>query len=427
MPLLTDLGDAGYTRYGVSANGFASAKYGFDHGFDAFYNTQGVTVYPDGLDVHGYAGTVREEGNDELQANDIGYLRLLRTVVKHERPVKSAINVAAAGLSQLVGQYSIFSRIPHRRFSRYNEFMYDPKKNTKWLTRLFEKTEDENEPFFLFTNYMDPHHPYAPPERFQQEFSGRTFRYKELDQIAEDTHPFEFIDRYGPRISPPEETLDTVRTLYTGEVRTADEHLGRLLKSLERHNLRDETVIVVTADHGENLGEVNEMGERRMGHVCSASDAHLRVPLVIAHPELEGRRVETPVSTKDLKRLFTDAINQLLETDGRNIGPLKPSDGIVASEVPATGTDILEQRYPDLQELLRRHLSVVYTQEWKVVLGSNESEWAWREGEEQPIEEAPDRLVNRCYEHLDRLEQIDRTEQELSKADVSHLEALGYI
>lgn len=426
MPLLDRLRENGYVRYGVSANGFASARYGFDEGFDEFYNTQGVTVCPEGMDVHGYARTVHETEDEGVSTGNVNYQRLLRAVLKHDHPAKSAANVAAAGLSQFVSQYPILSRIPHPRFNTYNEFSYDPTQNTEWLTTLFKREARRDRPFFAFTNYMDPHHPYAPPQRYQEKYCGRTFSYRELARLAEETHPWNFLSQLEEGEQLSESTLADVRDLYAGEVRTVDEHLGQLLSSLERHGLRDEMLIIVTADHGENLGETNEMGETRMGHVCSATDHHLRVPLVIAHPDLEGRDVETPASLKDLFDLVTDP-GPFLESRGRDLGPLYPEDQMAVSEVPANVTEPLEERYPSLQEVLRRHLAVVYTVDWKVVLGSNGDTYASVDGESRPLEDAPREVVERCEAHLEALERVESSERELSKVDVSHLEALGYL
>jgi arylsulfatase A-like enzyme len=426
MPLLERLGEKGYLRYGVSANGFASAKYGFDDGFDEFYNTQGVTVFPEGLDVHGYARTVQQAEGEDVTAGNVGYRRLLRTIIKHDYPFRSAANVAAAGLSQLVSQYPTLSRIPHPRFNKYNEFSYDPAQNTKFLTNLFERAAGADRPFFAFTNYMDPHHPYAPPKRYQEKYCGRTFSYYELARLAEETHPWNFMSQLENGEPLSESTLDDVRNLYAGEVRTVDEHLGRLLNSLEHYGLRDDTLVIVTADHGENLGETNSMGETRMGHVCSASDHHLRVPLVVAHPDLNERDVQTPVSLKNLFGLVSEP-ESLLESHGRKLGAIEPDDGMAVSEVPATSTGQLEERYPSLQEMLRRHVAIVYTEEWKVVRGSNGDRYALMDGDLEPVGDAPTEAIERCEAHLEALEQVESSERELSDADVSQLEALGYL
>lgn len=426
-PLLAELGNRGYWNVGISANGFASAKYGFDRDFDQFYNTQGVSVYPEGLDPHGYARKVRERTGDEFTVDDVRYRNLVREILNHEHPLKSFANIAAAGLSEFVGRYPTLQRIPHRRFDKYNEFCYSPRQNTSLITDALDAATESNHPFFIFANYMDPHHPYAPPERYQQEYCGRTFSYRELDRLSELTHPLNYLERIQEEGQLTETTLQDVRGLYAGEVRTADEHLGTLLEKLDRLGIRDETLVVVTADHGENLGETNRMDETRMGHICSASEHHLRVPLVVAHPNLEARTITEYVSLKDLSELFIGGLETILETNGENVGALMPTDGMVSSQVTASYNSVIEQRHPELTEIFGRHISVVYHDDWKVVVTSNETEYAWKGGTEYELDEAPAAVTETCWGNLETIIEEDTSDRNLTDAEISHLEALGYL
>lgn len=425
-PLLNSLGERGYTRYGVSANGFASPRYGFDESFDEFYNTQGQMVFPEGLDIHAYARRVEEEG-EEFSTEDVSYTDLLKATVGHDRPLKSLANVAAAGVSELAGTYPVLRKIPHHRFNQYHEFAYSPRQNTKEITSILEREADRDAPFFLFTNYMDAHHPYAPPKRLQREFCDQTFSYYELSELAEVSHPWGFMQRIEDGEALDQERIEQIRSLYAGEVRRADEHLGKLLETLERTGLDEDTLVVVTADHGENLGETNRMGETRMGHECSASDHLLRVPLVVAHPLLNGREVREFVSLKDLSPLFTEGIHQVLRSRGDDLRCLHPDDGIVASEIPPPANDALIDKYPDLSDVLDRSMVATYTDKWKVVMTSHGFERAWSDGVELPLGEAPEELVETCRANLESLVEQTRTDNELSPDERSHLEALGYL
>lgn len=423
-PLLEELGARGYRRYGVSANGFASAMYGFDREFDEFYNTQAQMCFPEGLDIHAVARRSRDERGD-VDLGDLGVLDLAREIARHDHPAKSACNVAAAGLTELVRFYPALRRIPHRRFSTHAEFAYSPAKNTDTIRRLLGEAADREEPFFLFTNYMDAHHPYAPPERYQRAFCGRTFSGSELRSLADLTHPLDYLQRQRDGETLAESTRATLRNLYLGEVRTADEHLRRLLAALEATGLREETLIVVTADHGENLGERDELGERRFGHILSASDDLLRVPLVVAHPDLSGRRVQEYVSLKDLYGLCTRP-GPLLDSGGADLGSLA-TDGPVAAQLPAYLNDALASAYPDLVELLSRHIAVVYGDGWKVVETASGTEWAFEGGRDRPFEAAPEALRSICREHLVALTELAPVGRPLGPEERRHLEALGYL
>lgn len=425
VPLVDDLRGAGYTCYGVSANGFASPRYRFDEPFDVFYNTQGQMVYPDGLDVHRYARDAADDG--AFSAADLDYLDLLRATLRHPHPLRSVANVAAAAVSELASSYPLLQRIPHPRFNEYHEFAYTPEKNTDAITSVLEREATTAEPFFLFTNYMDTHHPYAPPERFQRETCGRTFSYRELVELADVSHPWDYLRRVESGDRLPERTLADLRGLYAGEVRRVDEHLGRLLDALDRTGLREDTLIVVTADHGENLGETDRMGENRMGHECSASERLLRVPLVLAHPDLDAREVTDYVSLKDLATLFMGGLDRLIESGGADCGALTPDDGVVASQVPPPANPTLRERYPEIADVLTRTLSVTYADDWKVVVTSDGDRHCWHRDEERSLDDAPERAVDRAESHLATLVEQSDTDRELSDARVSQLESLGYL
>lgn len=424
QPLLRALGDRGYLRYGVSANGFASPMYGFDRGFDRFANTQGQMIYPDGLDVHAFAGRSRtDRGQVDVDSFDHG--SLAREILTHAHPLRSLVNVLSAGLTELVRAYPSLERIPHPRFSRISEFGYRPRRNTRAVEGLLDEAMAQDRPFFLFVNYMDAHHPYAPGTPLQEEYCGRTYSQGELQRLAELTHPLDFLERSREGSALDEPTREQIQCLYAGEVATVDAHLAKLLQALEDRGLRDETLIVVTADHGENLGETDDLGETRIGHVLSASDALLRVPLVLAHRNLEGRVVNNTVSVKDLFEVVLNP-EPLLASKGSDLGGLE-ADGPVAAEVPAYLNQPLWERYPSLRDLLARSLVAAYFDDWKVVATSAGDVRAFHDGTEQASDAAPDRLREVANRHLEALPNDAVTGSELSDQAVSHLKALGYI
>jgi len=130
-------------------------------------------------------------------------------------------------------------------------------------------------PFFLWVHYYDPHHDYRPPPPFAERFQS----------------------------SP-----------YDGEIAYVDEQLGRLLDGLDRGGSHREKLILVTSDHGESLGEHGEST-----HAYTLYDAVLRVPLILAGPEVpQGRVVESLVRTVDVAPtlLALAGLPPLAEADG---------------------------------------------------------------------------------------------------------------
>jgi choline-sulfatase len=155
-------------------------------------------------------------------------------------------------------------------------------------------------PWFLHVNLWDPHTPYRAPDEFTGPFSDQPLpvwltedvRRRHWDGCG--PHSAREVMGYGttnlewqyaqkwPKQPVVMDSMDKVRMMfdgYDGGVRLADEHIGRILNSLADLNLLDETVVIISADHGENLGELNVYGDHQ------TADQHTsRVPLVIRVP-----------------------------------------------------------------------------------------------------------------------------------------------
>jgi arylsulfatase A-like enzyme/Flp pilus assembly protein TadD len=177
-----------------------------------------------------------------------------------------------------VGAFPLDSRFGlDRGFETYDDH-YGSRNASRDMTFVERKADDVNrpaaawisarrgEPFFAWVHYFDPHAPYEPPPPYAAGYRGRE---------------------------------------YDGEIAYADAALGRLLAELEKSGLMENTLIVLTADHGESLGEHGEAT-----HGIFVYDASLRVPLILAHPTLvpAGRTVRSPVGLADLAPTILDLL-----------------------------------------------------------------------------------------------------------------------
>ncbi len=91
--------------------------------------------------------------------------------------------------------------------------------------------------------------------------------------------------------------------LYKKEVEYMDQQIGKLIKTLSSLNLHKNTVIILTGDHGEGLGEnKTNLGEQYFGHIHYLYDIYMKVPLIITKPfsHSSGRRIKIPVALKDI-------------------------------------------------------------------------------------------------------------------------------
>jgi len=132
---------------------------------------------------------------------------------------------------------------------------------TEISLKILQKLLEEKKPFFLFLHYWDPHAPYKPPSPFNRLFWKKDFPENES-------------------------LLDFMISQYDGEIAYCDSEVGRLLEFLSDNGLFDKTIIIVTADHGENLMEHgNYMGHRGL------YDCITRIPLIIRFPNKEYKGV----------------------------------------------------------------------------------------------------------------------------------------
>ncbi|AKS41528.1 sulfatase-like hydrolase/transferase [Wenzhouxiangella marina] len=153
--------------------------------------------------------------------------------------------------------------------------------NEAVLPWLGEQSRTE-QPFFLWLHYFDPHQPFEPPAPFDQ-------------QYADD--------------------------LYAGEIAYTDQALGRLLAHLDELGELERTLVIMTADHGEGLGEHGELT-----HAVLAYNSTLRVPLIMRLPDglAAGKRVTERVGTVDIVPTVLDLldIEMPAEVQGRSLAPL---------------------------------------------------------------------------------------------------------
>lgn len=156
------------------------------------------------------------------------------------------------------------------------------------------------QPFFLFVNYLEAHLPYAPPAE------GLAAIGVPPEQLLRDAFSIQEAEEImtGARYASAEE-LALAKTLYNAELAYQDQKLGALFDALRSRDLLDNTLVIVTADHGEMLGH-----DGMMGHEFSLSDDVLRVPLMLRLPgHFEGGgSVSTPVSHLDIVPTVLDIV-----------------------------------------------------------------------------------------------------------------------
>ncbi len=201
------------------------------------------------------------------------------------------------------------------------------------LGNWFQSGYDPSKPFFLFVNVMEPHHPYQPPlkQRIAQLPAGR--RYLEISRLAK--QKIDGFAWHGSQEDDPRR-IELARALYAAEVAYQDEQMGQLTELLSRWVDLDETMVIVTSDHGENLGEA-----KRWSHLFAVNDYLLRVIMLIRYPNQfpAAMRVKGLCQLTDLIPTIFDVLNVACPIEnlpGRSIVPASftPADAIYAQWWP---------------------------------------------------------------------------------------------
>ncbi|MHC4946266.1 MAG: sulfatase-like hydrolase/transferase, partial [Planctomycetota bacterium] len=160
------------------------------------------------------------------------------------------------------------------------------------LLEWFDKKDDDR-PFFVFLNYMVAHQPLFPQDEYRERFMtpDQVKRSYEIDHAWSKMWEYTFgLYEY------PQEELEILSLVYDACMAELDALFESLISALAERGLLDNTIVVLTSDHGEHLGE-----HHMLDHMFLLHEELLDVPLVIHYPKrIEPGREKTPVVNIDL-------------------------------------------------------------------------------------------------------------------------------
>jgi arylsulfatase A-like enzyme len=157
----------------------------------------------------------------------------------------------------------------------------------KWLAN-----RSADKPFFLFINYMECHEKYEPTAPYDRKFMPQQYSKWRVSQVSPDKkHVLKGSEKRK------KEDVEIMTALYDGELNYLDQKISELLAALNSNSLLDDTVVVITSDHGDSLGEHNELGHRMVLY-----EQLVHVPLIVRYPKIfkSGDRVPNLVQLADL-------------------------------------------------------------------------------------------------------------------------------
>src|SRR5262245_50050237 len=177
------------------------------------------------------------------------------------------------------------------------------------------------EPFFRYTISWDMHLPYAARESYAARWLPPGMTLSQAQQVNRD-----FLRYLAGQISMSEEDFAVLQACYDSALASLDAEIGALLAWLRQRGMLDRTLLIITSDHGENIGD-----HGLMSHAYSLHDTLIHVPLIVRYPALfpSGQRVTQQVQLTDLFPTMLDVLGldvPHVRQELQGVSLLAPSD-----------------------------------------------------------------------------------------------------
>jgi uncharacterized sulfatase len=386
------LSDIGYHTIGVSENGYAGVAKDLDKRFDDFVKSPASSLsdflsYQHGLSLLKYSLQTRKHG---------------------------------PGLSVDMGAHRV-----------QNSFF-----TTDITKRKLRDASEQDRPIFAYVHYNDPHHPYIPPLAYRNEYlNGIDATANEAVAFAEQMH--EDLYKWMANDLPlSEKEWEILYAMYDATIKYTDAMVGELFDFVQEQ--LDDTIVIITADHGDLFGEYGLLGHHMVLH-----DGLIHVPLVTHGLEGVVGHAEQPTQHIDVMQTLLAAVGADttqfqgydIRDESRNVaisqdlrGTVDDSDAENYERIRQYNSDV------DLSHLPKSMVSSFRTTEHKLV---RTNEW-------MRLYELPDETIDVSDECLDVLEELDTfaddwmttegqpfevdpDEADLSEETEQHLRDMGYM
>lgn len=263
----------------------------------------------------------------------------------------------------------------------------------RWAPSINQSTldwidQDTEKPFFAFVNYYDVHAPYISPERA---------RFSEFENPGGLVNTdWSTANIYNPKT--PEQVQGEIDA-YDGGIYYTDQQIQNLLDELDKRGILDNTIVMITSDHGELFGE-HGLWE----HHNSLYKPVIYVPMIIWHPSSvpQNVRIDTPISNAAVPATILDMLGE----PGQDIFP-GPSlaelwrDPASASKFPDPIAEMAESTWVNPNHLsIKGDMTSVISEDWQYI------EHEFNGVELYNLNDDPDQLINLAEENPTVLEQL---------------------
>ncbi|CCQ33127.1 arylsulfatase protein [Halorhabdus tiamatea SARL4B] len=394
-----------YETVAVSNNTWISEEFGFGRGFETFYKTWQYVQSDTDL------GRIarQEEGRTKLTE--------ATKALFDGNPITNLTNA-------IYGQF--FRKTEDDGAARTNEWIED------WLT-----TRNDSRPFFLFVNYLEPHLEYRPPKAHAQEYLPEDVSYEAAMEVPQDAWGY-----IADTVEVTDDDFEILRALYRAEIAYLVEKIQEVVDLCKAEDEWEESLFIVTSDHGENIGD-----HGLMDHQYALYDTLLHVPLFVHGGPFEDDESHDIVQLLDLPPTILDVLDidapeAREQFQGISFHPDADETreyAIAEYMAPQPRMDALKRRVGDLPEHVRtydRSLRAIRTDDHKFIRGSDGSTELYdvqTDPEEmndlfETHEDVVADLDTRLDEWLESFEHADPdVEATMSKDTKARLEDLGYL
>ncbi|WP_336337134.1 sulfatase [Haloarcula brevis] len=399
------LQNQGYETVAVSNNTWISGEFGFERGFETFYKTWQ------------YVQSNTDLGKIARQEEGVDKLKKATEALFNGNPVTNLTNA-------IYGQF--LRKNEDDGAAQTNKWVHD------WL-----KTRDDTRPFFLFINYIEPHLEYRPAKQHAKEQLPEGISFNEAMDVSQDAWRYIAGD-----VEMSEEDFVILRALYRAEIAYLFEKIESLIDMFKTAGKWEDTLFIVTSDHGENIGEHD-----LMDHQYALYETLLNVPLIVHGGPFGGNDIHDLVQLLDipptvLDVLDIDALDARKQFQGISFHPDSEATrehAVAEYLAPQPSMAALEKRVGELPpevHIYDRTLRTIRTDRYKYIRGSDGSRELYEiqldSDETNDIADRESKKVVELDEQLDTwLDSFKHAENvsdvSMSASTKSRLEELGYL
>lgn len=186
----------------------------------------------------------------------------------------------------------------------YYSTTFVQERSSDWISK-----QSNDKPWFLQCSFPDPHHPFTPPGKWWDAYQAADMPIPHTihDSLQNAPAHLRFFQSLVPRenivqmFGATEDIVKDAMAAEFGMIEFVDEGIGKIMSTLERQGMVDNTIVIFTSDHGDMFGDHGLMMKSMMHY-----EGCIRVPFIVAGPEIEPGATDSLISSMDIAQTVLD-------------------------------------------------------------------------------------------------------------------------